>query len=136
MRIGKYMLMAALAVGLVGASYAEDKGKEEPKGPTIKDVMKKCHSAPKGEDPLCKKFLTGAATEAEIKTILACYAALPGGKPPRGEADSWKTKSTALVSAAKDLAAKKEGAADAYKKAVDCKACHEAHKPLPKPKDK
>ena len=136
MRIGKYGLMAALAVGLVGANFAAEKpAKEEPKAPTIKQVMQKYHSAPKDVDPLCKKFLTGKASEDEVKGILAAYDALPNCKPPRGEADSWKEKTSALIAAAKDIAGKKEGAADAYKKAVDCKSCHMVHKPLPKPKD-
>lgn len=130
MRIGKCLLLAAVAVGLVGVNSAAEKpDKEDPKPATIKDVMKKCHSAPKGEDPLCKKFLTGKASEAEIKTILTCYESLPKNKAPKGEEDSWKEKSTALLKAAKDLAEKKEGAADAYKKAVNCAACHEVHKP-------
>ena len=49
-------------------------------------------------------------------------------KPAKGDEASWKTKTAALVSAAKDLVEKKAGAADALKKASDCKACHSVHK--------
>jgi hypothetical protein len=107
-------------------SFADDK-KADPK--PIKEIMKKGHTAPEGEDPLCKKLLTGKATEAETKDLIAMYEDLAMDKPPKGDADAFKKKATALLTAAKDVAAKKEGATDAYKKAVDCKACHMDFRP-------
>jgi hypothetical protein len=127
MRAVKYGLLAALVVGLVGVSVADAKKADTPK--TIKEIMKKGHSAPEGEDPLCKKLLTGKASEAETKDLIALYEDLVKDKPPQGDADAFKKKATALLSAAKDVAAKKDGATDAYKKAVDCKACHTDFKP-------
>jgi len=44
-----------------------------------------------------------------------------------GEA-SWKEKTTALLTAAKDAEAGKEGAGAALMKAANCMACHSAHK--------
>jgi cytochrome c556 len=137
MRIVKCVLLAALTVSLVGVCGARVEEKKPEKEPqTIKAIMGKFHKAPaKDEDPQCKKFLTGKASEAEIKDILAAYEDLGKLKPPKGDADAWKARTTALLTAAKDLAAKKEGAADAYKKAVDCMSCHTAFRLPPPPKD-
>ncbi len=98
--------------------------------------MKKFHFAPKGEDPLCKKFGAGTLSEGEVKDLLVAYEDLGKNKPPKGDEDSWKTKTTALLAAAKDVAAKKDGAAAAYSKAVKCMDCHSVHRPPPPPKDK
>jgi hypothetical protein len=131
MRTVKYWLLAALAVSLVGVSVAEEK-KDDKKPLEIKASMKKFHLAPaKGEDPLCKKFVSGKTSDAETKDILAFYEDLTKAKPPIGTADSWKAKTTALYTAAKDVAAKKDGADDAFKKAITCKACHDDHRPPP-----
>jgi len=125
MRAMKYWIMAALTVSFVGISGAEEK--KEPQA--VKAVMKKFHSAPKGEDPICKQFLTGKASEADIKLLLVGYEDLGKNDPPKGDKDGWKKKTTALLAAAKDLAAKKDGAMDAYKTAVNCMACHSEHRP-------
>jgi hypothetical protein len=127
MRTVKYWLMAALAVSLVGVSVAEEK-KEDKKPETIKDVMKKFHSAPKGEQKMCEKFAAGKTTEDETKDILSAYEALGKFKPPKGDEAAWKDKTTALLNAAKDLANKKEGSKDAFSKAVACAACHAVFK--------
>jgi hypothetical protein len=128
MRNAKYWLLAALAVSLVGVGVAEEK-KEDKKPLEIKAIMKKAHTAPKGEDPLCKRVASGSSTEAEAKDLLALYEDLAKNKPPKGDEESWKKKTSALVSATKDIVGKKEGATDAYKKALNCMACHEAHRP-------
>jgi hypothetical protein len=133
MRTVKCWSLAVLAVSLVGVSGAEGRKEEGPQ--PIKAIMQKCHNAPKGVDPLCKKFLTGVASADEVKDLLAGYEDLGKNKPPKGDPEAWKTRTAALLSAAKDLAAKKEGAADAYKKAVDCMSCHMAFRPPPPPKD-
>ena len=53
-------------MGVVGVTAAEEKKVE-----SIKDVMKKFHSAPKGEQKMCEKFVAGKTTEAENKDILS-----------------------------------------------------------------
>jgi cytochrome c556 len=126
MRKVMYGCLAVLAVSLVGFSMAEEK-KDKPKA--IKVIMKTAHTAPEGEDPLCKKFAGGKTSEDETKTILALYEDLGKNKPPQGDEDEWKAKTKALLSAAKDVAAKKEGGTDAFKKAINCKDCHETFRP-------
>lgn len=117
-------LAALLTAGFASAALlvnAADKPKH-----SIKEVMKAVH---KGDDPLCKKVAKGEGTKDDFKTLVECYTALPLNEPPKGDAKSWKEKSTALLDAAKDLEAGKAGALDQYKAAVNCKACHSAHKP-------
>jgi cytochrome c2 len=124
------VVLAACIAGLMAGSaltwplQAED-AKEDP----IEKVMKAFHKAPKGTDPICKKALEGKASPEELKKLVAGYKVLTTAKPPKGDAASWKEKTTKLLAAAQDL---EKGGADAaakYKAAVDCKACHSVHKP-------
>ncbi|NBV22830.1 MAG: hypothetical protein EBS05_13055 [Proteobacteria bacterium] len=94
----------------------------------IKDAMAKYHKAPKGTDPVCKKAGAGTASKEEIKGMLAAYTAMAAAKPPQGDDASWKAKTGALVAAATALDKGEAGAADKYKGAVNCKACHDVHK--------
>ncbi len=127
---------AIIALGLTFTLYvaAAEKAKAAPKAaakPSIKDVMKKVHMAPKGEDPCCKRAVDGKATKEDLALLVKCYTAMCETTAPKGDQESWKTKTVALLAAAKDLQAEKEGALDKYKAAVNCKACHEVHKPTP-----
>jgi len=117
--IYRVIVPAALSlVVLVGASAASTQAK------SIKDVM----AAHKGKDSLLSKITGGKGTDEEHKKLLEMYEFMATQKPPQGDEASWKAKTTALVAAAKDLVEKKAGAADALKKASDCKACHSVHK--------
>jgi cytochrome c556 len=117
-------LAALLTAGLLGTALvlnAADKPKH-----SVKDVMKALH---KGDDALAKKVSKGEGTKDDFKKLVEYYAALPLNDAPKGDASSWKEKTTALLDAAKALEAGKAGALDQYKAAVNCKACHSAHKP-------
>ena len=116
-------LTAALALGLVAslAAGAADKPKL-----TTKDVMKEYH---KGENPLCKKVASGQGTKEEIKKLVEGYTAMAAEKPPKGDEKEWKERTGKLLAAAKALEAGKPDATALYKDAVNCKACHTAHKP-------
>jgi hypothetical protein len=89
----------------------------------IKEVMK---VAMKGG--LCAKVAKGEANEEEKKKLAGLFAALHENKPPKGEQSSWDEKTNALVKAANDVLAGKEGAGAALQKAANCMACHSAHK--------
>ena len=101
----------------------------EAKKDAIKEVMKSCHKAPKGEEPICKKAADGKASPEEIKKLLAGYKELCAAKPPKGDAASWKEKTGKLLAATEALAKGEADAAAKYKTAVSCKGCHDAHKP-------
>ncbi len=89
----------------------------------IKDVMKK---ALKG--PLLKKVASGEASDDEKKQLQSMMVALGKNKPPKGEADSWKELTGALVKASNDAVEGVEGAGESLKKAANCKGCHSKHK--------
>lgn len=93
---------------------------------TIKEVMKLAHQ---GKPALCAKAVKGQATPEELKQLLECYEALAANKPPRGDADAWKAKTSALIESVKGLLANDKKALAQYQKAVNCQACHKEHKP-------
>ncbi len=124
--ISKYLLAAgaafALAFTSASTAFADDHE-------IIEEVMKKYHKAPKGTDPTCKKASNGEASKEELAALVKAYTAMAATKAPHGDQASWKEKNAKLLAAAKDLQAGKPGAVDAYKAAVNCKACHDVHKP-------
>jgi hypothetical protein len=113
----RFVTALALA-GLIFASVVMEANSEEKKPKyTIKQVMAK---AMRGG--LCAKVASGKASDDEKATLVAMFVALGENKPPKGEADSWKDKTTALVDAAK------AGDGAKLKKAATCAACHSLHK--------
>lgn len=103
--------MFACAAALLGFGLligGNEAGDAKPKY-TISEVMKKAMKG-KGYQKLEK------ADQVELFTALAA------NKPPRGEAADWKTKTTALLEAAKSGDSKKLDAA------ANCMACHSEHK--------
>ena len=131
MRNAKYFGLAVLttAVVSVGVYRADDK-KEDPKL-TIKDVMKQAHTVDKGsKDPsLYDKVTTGKATKDDKAKLLELYSALCTNKPPKGDADAWKDKTTALVAAAKAVVDGKDDAEKNLKAEAACMKCHADFKP-------
>lgn len=90
---------------------------------SIKDVMKTCMKG-----GLCKKVAGGEASKEEKDKLVAQFKAMCEAKPPKGDEESWKTKTAALLEAAKECAEGKEGAGEKLQKAANCMACHSAHK--------
>jgi hypothetical protein len=56
------------------------------------------------------------------------YLAMEKLEPPKGELDSWKSKTAAVSDALIGVLAEKEGGREALKEALNCKACHSKHK--------
>lgn len=92
---------------------------------TIKDVM----ALHKGKESFLANILAGKGSDDDLKKLVGAYEALAAQKAPKGDEGSWKNLTSALLSAAKEAQAKKEGALDKLKTASNCKACHEPHKP-------
>jgi hypothetical protein len=113
-------LILGLAIGLAALRGADDASKY-----TIKEVMKMAHQ---GDNSLYKRVSSGKASKEDKKKLVELYTALAADAPTKGDADSWKDKTTALVDAAKAVEDGKEGATKDLKKAADCKACHTVHK--------
>jgi hypothetical protein len=92
---------------------------------TIKMVMKK---AMKGKTALTAKVASGDATADEKTELVALFTKLAAAKPKKGDAASWTAKTTALLAAAKGVAAGDADAVASLAKAKNCKACHSVHK--------
>ena len=123
--------VVAVFVGFVTLlAHAQDKpvtapaATEKPKHTTA-EIMKSLH---KGNDSLGKKVQSGQGTKEDYAKLVEFYTSLPLNEPPEGSAASWKEKSTAVLEAAKALNDGKDGALAQYKKAVNCKACHDVHR--------
>jgi hypothetical protein len=108
-------LVAALALSGISAFGSE----------VIEESMKKFH---KGETALCKEVGAGTASASDLDAILKSYQAIAKETPPKGTSASWKEKCDALIKAVTALKGGDKSAAAAYKKAVNCKACHDVHK--------
>jgi cytochrome c len=87
---------------------------------TIKLVMQKCMD--KDGPGLCKKVASGKADADEKKQLIQYFTALNKLTPPKGDLEDWKTKTQALIDAAKADDGK------ALAKAANCAACHSVHK--------
>lgn len=93
---------------------------------TIESIMEKGH---KGKEAPVQTISAGKADEKLIKQFLTYYEFMGTQKPPLGDEAAWKKKTGAVVAALKDLEGHKAGAVDAFKAAINCKACHTDHKP-------
>ena len=117
-------LLGALAIAC-GATYHVSRAADEARPKyTIKEVMKLAH-----KDGLLKKVTSGQGSKEDAEKLVELYTAMCADKPPKGEESDWKTRTTALVQAAKDAAANKDGAKAELEKAANCAACHKLHKP-------
>ncbi len=106
------LAIVALVTTTWMAAHAADKPKH-----SIKEVMK---VAMKGG--LNKKVADGGASDDEKKQLVEMYESMVANTPKKGDAADWKTKTDALLTAAKGT----DGAA--LLKAANCKACHDSHK--------
>jgi cytochrome c556 len=111
---GALVLTLASVTGISMAENSEE---------TIKKVMK---VAMKGG--LCKSVASGKATKEQKKELLELFQNLAKAEPSKGDAESWKAKTEALVAAAQGAVDGKDGAGAQLKTASNCKACHDAHK--------
>jgi hypothetical protein len=123
--IGITLCVATL---LAGSALISGVNAAEGSNPT-KQFMKVFHKAPKGVDPVCKKAADGKASPDELSKLVAGYKAMCTAKPPKGDEASWKEKTVKLLEAAQALQKGTPDGAAKYKEALNCKACHSAHKP-------
>ncbi len=121
-------ITVCVASMIAGGALISGLNAAEGKDPT-KEFMKLYHKAPKGTDPVCKKAVDGKASKAELTQLVAGYKAMCSAKPPKGDDASWKEKTEKLLAAAQALQSGAPDGAAKYKEAVNCKACHSAHKP-------
>jgi hypothetical protein len=126
----KGFVLAVLALGLLsgGVYRAGDKDSEDPKY-SIKQVMKMAHGRPDRSTPtLSDKVITGKASKDEQAKLLELYTALAANKAPKGDADAWKEKASAITTAIKDVMDGKDDADVNLRKAMNCRSCHTSHR--------
>src|SRR6516164_7790345 len=82
---------ALMLIAVVGLNL---RAGDDPK--PIKEIMGKAH-----KDGLLKKVSSGKASGDEKKELLALYEDLAKNKPPMGDEADWKTRTEAMVKAAK-----------------------------------
>jgi hypothetical protein len=120
LRFGAAALLASMFAGLTVFGAADEKPKFD-----IETVMEKAHDKDNG---IYHKIVAGKATDEQKKELVELYTELAKNKPPKGDAKSWKDKTTALVSAAKEVVDGKAAGVGDLKKAANCMNCHKVHK--------
>jgi len=95
----------------------------------IKEAMKKNF---KPEDAIAKKVGKGEATDADLDSLIKCVQAICAATPPKGEKAAWVEKCKSMVAALNKVKAKDASGMSEWKKAVNCKACHDVFKPAKK----
>jgi hypothetical protein len=116
---------AVLGLALLGGPvlFSADDDDKKPKY-NIPQVMQKAH----GKAGLLKKVAGGKADQEEKDKLVELYVALSKNEPPRGDKESCKKKTEALVKGSRAVAKDEEGGLDKLKKAANCKGCHDAHR--------
>jgi hypothetical protein len=112
----KIALTLLLVVASLGSASADA---------VIKDVMKKDF---KPEDAIAKKVGKGEATDAELDTLIKDVAAISAATPSKGDKGVWTEKTKAMSAALAKVKAKDSSGMSEWKKAVNCKACHDVFK--------
>ncbi len=131
MKLTKSILAGlAFAVAVTGLSLTvfadEDKPVDKKKPADIHDVMEWSH---KGKESIASHVKDGKGTDEEIEMLVIYYNFMAKQKPPEGDMDSWKSKTDALVKAINKVQKKDASGVAEFKEAVNCKACHNVHKP-------
>ncbi len=91
----------------------------------LAEFMKTYH---RGDSSLAQRARSGDAEPEELDFLLRNYQQFAAATPSKGDADSWRTRSAALVSATEALLAQSPDAIKRYGAAVNCKACHDEHR--------
>lgn len=118
---GLVCLAAAAFIGL--PVIAADGDGDKPKLKT-KQIMKEAFKG-----GLVKKVGSGKASAEDAKKLHGMITALSKNKPKKGDAESWKKLTDALVKASQAVVDGDKDAGKGLMKAANCKACHKVHKP-------
>ena len=121
----KRFLVLVFASVFLAANVGFSRLDDEPEAVSTKKIMGIVF---KGKTALKNKLIDGSASDEEKETAIKLMTALSKNKPAKGDAESWKEKTSALLKAAKAIKEGEDGAGEAFKKAADCGACHKAHK--------
>jgi len=121
----KKLLFMAVAVAIPASFLCIPVRAEDTEGSkySTKVIMK---TAFKGD--LLKKVASGSASKEEQKKLHEMLVSLGKNPVKKGDAESWKKLTSALVKSSKAVLNGEENAGEMLKKAANCKACHNIHK--------
>ncbi|MGY8671360.1 MAG: hypothetical protein ACKVHO_02090 [Verrucomicrobiia bacterium] len=128
MKMNRIPMAVALLVGiLLLAIPTESKAAMKGGNSAISRIMKAAHE---GKNSLANKAKAGKASPAQVEALAKMYRSLYNQKPPKGSSRSWKLKTVAILRASETLKRKPTDAKAraAYSKALNCTACHRAHR--------
>ena len=91
---------------------------------SISQVMQLAH-----KNKLYRELFNEGFDPSVGERLAMLYASLPKQSSPKGDAEDWTKRSNALADAAAKVVAGEDGAAAAFKRAVNCNSCHSRHKP-------
>lgn len=77
---------------------------------------------------LAKRVATDEATDAEKQELLDLFTELEPTVPPVGDKAEWDGRILKLIAAAQDALEEADGYPQRLRKAVNCGACHKAHR--------
>lgn len=119
------VLLASLGLGL-GAPGLENANSEATtdEAPSVSEIMKTLHK----KDKLHAAVSSGKASDEQKVQLLDLYLHMADTKPSNGQTEKWAAEVQPIVHAAAKVVVGREGAADEYKKAVNCKSCHDKFK--------
>jgi cytochrome c556 len=119
LRTPTLLVSALLVASAVGCSIRAKPEK------TTKAIMEQGF---KGKESLAARISQGQGSDADHLQMVELTRQLALNRPEKGNRASWRAKTDALYAAAVNLSARQPGAVDAWKTAVNCKACHSEHK--------
>lgn len=93
---------------------------------TIANVMINYHKEKNSAVNLARE---GKGNREDLERLLDYYQAIQKLDPPMGSSESWKTLMTELVAATQGLLESAPNAVDRFSAAVDCRVCHQQHRP-------
>ena len=93
---------------------------------SIEDIMKEGF---KGKGSMAARIGDNTASQADKMRMVYLTQQLALNKAPKGDAADWELKTAKLNRAAIGIQDKLPDSLEAWRAAVDCKACHSAHKP-------
>ncbi len=117
---------------LVACAISDENGKKGPYVSPLKDAMQKGF---KGDESIRSKIIDGKASDADWDRFIDYVKTMQEFKPRKGDLDSWRNKTAALMEAAQ--AARSDAAKlTTFEEASACKDCHTPHKIYPPKKKK
>lgn len=117
---GLACLVAAAFISLPVLAADDDGDKKISNEQVMKDAFK---------NKLIQKVAKGEGSAEDAKNLHGLLVALSKNEPPKGDAESWKQLTGALVKASQGVLDGDKEAGAALGKAANCKACHSKHKP-------